>query len=227
MADALKTKILCEVMGDASPWLQGDKFDGTMNYTFRDLALRFFARSEIDGPSFLDGASRMWAQYSWSATLTSQNLLSSHDTPRFLTECGGEIWRLKLATVFQLTFPGAPGIYYGDEIGLEGGDDPGSRGAFPKDALPVVHEIHSSIKDLVALRRIEPALVDGEWRPLIGEGGLVVFERRRGGRRVVVAINMSDRARSIEMEEVSEILWGDGLIDGTSLVIEPRSAVVA
>lgn len=218
--------LLSEVMGDASPWLQGDRFDATMNYTFRDLALRFFGRDEIDGQGLIDGVSRMWAQYAWPVTLANQNLLGSHDTPRLLTECGGEMWRARLATVFQMTYPGSPGIYYGDEVGLEGGDDPGSRGAFPDAALPPDHEIHDAIKELAALRRSEPALTKGEWRPLTADGRLVAFERNLEERRLVVAINAGDGEAAVDVGMGSDVLWGSGRVDGPSIFVPPRAAVV-
>ena len=59
------------------------------------------------------------------------NLLGSHDMARFLTLARGDLSALRLATAFQMTYPGAPSIYYGDEIGMAGGHDPANRGAFP------------------------------------------------------------------------------------------------
>ena len=61
------------------------------------------------------------------------NLLGSHDMARFLTLARGDRSALRLATLFQMTYPGAPSIYYGDEIGMAGGHDPANRGAFPWD----------------------------------------------------------------------------------------------
>jgi cyclomaltodextrinase len=218
--------LLAEVMGDTSTWLQGDRFDATMNYTFRDLCLRFFADGELDGRGMIDGLSGMWAQYAWPVTLANQNLLGSHDTPRFLTESGGEVWRLRLATVLQLTFPGAPGIYYGDEVGLEGHDDPGCRGAFPWDSDPAKHVVHQTIRQLTALRRSEPALTVGEWRPVDATSDLIVFERVLGTRRLVVGINRSSRSALIAAA-ASEILWGEGRLQRGLFEVAPRSAVVA
>lgn len=220
--------LLCEVMGDAGDWLQGDRFDATMNYTFRDLALRFFARDEIDGAALLDDAARLIAQYPWAVTLVNQNLIGSHDTPRFLSEAGGDVWRLRLATVFQLTFPGAPGIYYGDEVAMTGGDDPGSRGAFPWEIAGGGHDLQETIRRLAALRRSEPALVTGDWRPVHGAGGLVAFERRLGRRRVLVAINRSGRpARVPAGPGWRRLLWGSGRVEGGEVVVGARSAVLA
>lgn len=219
--------LLAEIMGDTSAWLQGDRFDATMNYTFRDLAIRFLATDDLDGASMVDGLSRMWAQYAWSSTLANQNLIGSHDTPRFLTEAGGEVWRSRLATVLQMTMPGAPGIYYGDEVGLEGGDDPGCRGAFPWESDPMEHEIHRVIRELAGLRRSEPALVTGHWRPMHGADGTIVFQRILEERVVVVALNKSQDPVPYELgESWKEVVWGDGSLAAGVLTIEPRSAVV-
>ena len=76
-------------MGDASRWLEGDAFDGTMNYTFRDLAVRYFADRSFEGERLVAGVTRMLAGYPRAAIEASQNLLSSHDRPRFLHLCAG------------------------------------------------------------------------------------------------------------------------------------------
>ena len=86
--------LLAEIMGDASPWLQGDRFDATMNYTFRDLCLGYFATRELGTGAFLDGFTRMLAAYAPEVTEVNQNLLSSHDTERFLHMAGDERARL-------------------------------------------------------------------------------------------------------------------------------------
>lgn len=219
--------LLCEVMGDAGQWLQGDRFDATMNYTFRDIALGFFARDELDGQGLLDHAARLLALYSWETTLVNQNLIGSHDTPRFLTEAGGEEWRLRLATVFQLTFPGAPGIYYGDEVGLAGGEDPGSRGAFPWEPDPSRHPVAQTIGRLTAIRRRRPELVEGGWRPLVGRGGLVAYERVLERRRTLVVINRGRRAVTLELPRRARVGWGEGSIEGRVMEIPPRQAALA
>lgn len=219
--------LLCEIMGDASSWLQGDKFDATMNYTFRDLCVRFLATEEIDGHEMLDGLARSWAQYAWPVTLASQNLIGSHDTPRFLTEAGGEVWRLDLATVMQLTFPGAPGVLYGDEMELEGGHDPGMRAAFPWNEDPDDHLVFRTMRDLTAVRRSEPALVTGEWRPLNAAEDVIAFSRvASAGRTLVTVVNRSHAAESIDVGPASEVVWGRGSIDRSHVRVEAHSAVV-
>lgn len=218
--------LLSEVMGDAGVWLQGGRFDATMNYTFRDLCLRFFAQGELTGEEMIDGLSRLWAQYAWPVTLASHNLIGSHDTARFLTEAGGDVWRLRLATVLQLTYPGAPGIYYGDEIEMTGGEEPASRGAFDWDTDPESHEVFRTIRDLARLRNSEPALKVGDWRPVAGQEEMFAFERTFDGRRLVVLLNRSDALQTVAVGPVAEVLWGDGVLHGESVEVPPHSAVV-
>lgn len=224
-AVAPDTYLLAEIMGDAGPWLQGDRFDATMNYTFRSIALGFFATGELDGPALVDHLSRLVAQYAWPVTLVNHNLLDSHDTPRFVTEARGETWRALLATVLQLTFPGAPGIYYGNEVGLEGGDDPGSRAAFPWDD-PASHPIHTTIRDLTRIRHRRRSLREGRFEPVTATPNLVVFERCAGRERTTVAINRGRRSATFEPTRRLMVRWGGAVIRDGVVTVDPWSAAL-
>ena len=90
----------------------------------------------MDGAAFAAELERLLGLYDPAVIAVQFNLLGSHDTPRFVTVCGGDRVGLRLATLIQMTLPGAPSIYYGDEIGMEGGVDPANRGAFPPTAPP-------------------------------------------------------------------------------------------
>ena len=217
--------LIGEFMGDAGAWLQGDSFDATMNYTFRDICLRYLARHEIDAVEAADDLARLWAQYAWPVTLANQNLIGSHDTARFLSVADGDEWRLRLATILSLTYPGAPGIYYGDEVGLLGENDPGSRNAFPWEPSPASHPLHRTITELTALRRAHPALVKGEWRPHLAKGGLLAFERRLGRKRLLVVINRGKRRR-IDLPSAGKVLWGDAVLEKRRLTVAAREAAI-
>ena len=206
--------LLAEIMGDASPWLQGDRFDATMNYTFRDLGVGYFATRELETAAFLDGFTRMLGAYAPEVTEANQNLLSSHDTERFLHVAGGERERLVPAVLFQLTAPGAPGLYYGDEVGMSGGEEPASRGAFPW------HEpeswdtgLQEMVRALTGLRRDHPALRRGAWR-LRWEGEeAFAFSRVLDGEEVVVLVNRGPVLDRVEMPVAAgapRVLWGEG-----------------
>lgn len=120
--------LLAENWHDASDYLKGDEFDAAMNYRyFQQPATDFFARKNISADEFVG---RLRNNYPEAAQRAAFNLLGSHDTPRFITEAGGDWYRMRPAAIFQMTYVGAPVVYYGDEIGMEGGKDPGSRGSF-------------------------------------------------------------------------------------------------
>jgi glycosidase len=121
-----------ETFKDASGMVQGDQFDGAMNYAhFLQPSVDFFAKKQISTDDFV---ARLQNNYPKDAKLSMLNSLESHDTPRFITQAGGDWYRARPAAIFQLTYQGAPSIYYGAEIGMEGGPDPDSRRAFDWDA---------------------------------------------------------------------------------------------
>lgn len=212
--------LIAEILGDAGPWLQGDTFDGTMNYTFRQLALDFFARASTGGHTLADGLARMYASYEPNAIAASQNLLGSHDTPRFLHEAGGDPERLRLATVLQMALPGAPGLYYGDEVGMSGGDDPGSRGAFPwhepdrwdRDQLEVV-------RSLSALRRTHPALRSGRLDIVARTDNGIAILRSGSGERILVVLDRTGEQQQMTLPVAGNrptVIWGDGQATSTA-----------
>ena len=223
------TYLLAEVMGDGGDWLQGDRFDAVMNYTFRELALAFFARDDIDGTGLLDGFARLLSRYAWPVTLANHNLLGSHDTPRFRTEAGGDIDRVLLATVFQFTVPGAPGIYYGDEVGVKGGPDPHNRAAFPWEVEARGHPLSDAIRGLTALRRELPALRFGKWTPIDSRGRTVAYRRTWEGEHVDVMINLDDAPVTLDTRrQLSSVRWGEAEVTGTRLRVPGgRAAVVS
>ncbi len=119
--------IVGEVWHDALPWLLGDQFDGVTNYPLREACLDYFARNRISADGFAQALVRNLFMYPRPALQGCWNLLGSHDTERFMTACGGDVRKAALAAVFLFTWVGAPLIYYGDEIGMEGGPDPDCR----------------------------------------------------------------------------------------------------
>ncbi|MCW2955309.1 MAG: cyclomaltodextrinase [Thermoleophilia bacterium] len=126
--------LLAENWHDASGMLQGDQFDGAMNYKhFQVPAKEFFAQKNLTSDQFVQ---RLDNPYSAEARMGMFNLLDSHDTPRFITEAGGDWYRQRPAAIFQMTYVGAPVIYYGDEIAMEGAKDPDSRRGMEWEHVP-------------------------------------------------------------------------------------------
>jgi cyclomaltodextrinase len=222
--------LLAEIWGDTSAWLQGDQFDATMNYVLRDLALGYFASQRLDTLALIDGLLEMLALYASQVVGVTYNLISSHDTERFLTLCEGNVGRLKLATLFQLTLPGAPGIYYGDEVGLEGGRDPDCRRAFPWDRPESwQRDVLEMVRRLGRLRRDNPALRRGDFN-LVWQGEeAFAFLRRHEGQRMLVVINRGGELERLTLavsEAVPRVLWGDvGVtVEGEGIVVHGLGA---
>ena len=145
-----QTYIVGEVWGDATPWLHGDMWDAVMNYPVTAACLGFFGALHLDldlarQPSsfshlrkysaleFSAEINRVLHSYSHEVTVSQLNLLDSHDMPRFLSCCGDDRAALRMAWLFVCLLPGAPCVYYGDEVGLAGRHDPDCRRGFPWD----------------------------------------------------------------------------------------------
>lgn len=119
--------ILGEVWHSSQPWLSGDQFDGVMNYPVTETILAHFLTGELDAPALV---AQLADQRMWYRTPINQamlNLLDSHDTPRLLSQAGGDQALALQALVFMFLQPGMPGLYYGTEMGMTGGPDPDNR----------------------------------------------------------------------------------------------------
>jgi glycosidase len=158
--------ILGEIWDDGSPWLQGDQFDGVMNYPFRASCIDFFAAGKITVSEFDSALARQRRAYPPGVNSGLYNLLGSHDTERFLTVCRGDVSIWKLALLFQMTYPGAPSIYYGDEVGMTGGKDPGCRGTMVWDPPQQNGGMLRFTRDAIALRKKCAGLRRGSFAPL-------------------------------------------------------------
>jgi neopullulanase len=208
--------LIAEVMGDASPWLQGDAFDATMNYTFRALVLDYLATRQTGAAAFADGLERMYAGYAPEIAEACQNLIGSHDTARFLHEADGRPEALALATVLQMTLPGAPGLYYGDEVGMTGGEEPGSRGAFPwHDEASWLADQHRLVGTLTVLRRRHPELRTGRLRVVWHDDEAIAFTRSGETGRLLVVVNRgTDRRCAVPLGASSiELVAGGGVLE--------------
>ena len=225
--------IVGEIWGDASYWLDGTQFDGVMNYRFAEAAIAFaagdnylpeFCHGElkpyppISGTEYAMRIDALLKLYDWEIQLAQLNLLDSHDTPRMLTAVGEDKSSFMLATVLMMTFPGAPSIFYGDEVGLLGGKDPDCRRAFPEPANWDV-EILKDYKQLIALRHQYSALSTGTYKTLYAEQNLYVFARILDRQEVLIAVNAGkDQVDSVfgvtELQSQPEkVVYGSGRID--------------
>jgi len=182
-----------EIWQDASPWLDGTQFDAVMNYLFCDLCRDFFAHETLPVSAFAEGIEKLLKLYPWEATLAQLNLLGSHDIARFRTAAGGEISKFYAPILFQMTFPGAPCIYYGDEIGLEGAKDPDCRRCFPWDGTDWNHDLRNWVQSCIRLRHKHPALRTGSFQTLLTRkpSQIYAFARWNSQESLFVILNPS------------------------------------
>ena len=165
----------------------GRHFDCAMNYLFRSAVLEYFAYDAIDGYTFISRIEDMLMCYPEEVNDAMYNLLGSHDTPRFLTECGNEKWRLEMAVAFQIMFRGSPAIYYGDEIGMDGENDPGCRAGTTWDKID--SDLLNWVKYLISIRKTHSAVIDGKCSLSVRSDGCLVLERAQGSDRVTAVFN--------------------------------------
>ena len=183
--------LLGETWGDAGRLVNGNRLDSAMNYLFRDAAVAWLAKDALPASEFGCRLNRGLALYPGETNLRMYNLLDSHDTARFLYEAGGDKARLRLAVAMQMTFPGSPAIFYGDEIGLSGPNDPGCRMAMQWDGEKQDRQLLNWYRQLISLRLASDSLTDGDCRTVLADDGANVyaFSRWVPGEQTLVILN--------------------------------------
>ena len=246
--------IVGEIWHTAPEWLQGDRFDALMNYPLAEAILGFaggealneallhshheYARvGHLDGPACAARLSELLTIYDPDVVAVQLNLLGSHDAPRALSILGGDRRGMDLAVTLQATLPGAPCIYYGDEIGTLGGIDPDNRRAFPWEASRWDASLLDWTRRAFGLRHAEPLLRHGEVRIGAAAGQAFAFERVGDGGRLAVALNAGNEPSRIRLAEgadagVAVLLATHGqavpTVDGGAVDVDlpGRSAIV-
>jgi neopullulanase len=195
----------------------------------------------LKATEFADRIDDLLNLYDWQVTQVQLNLLSSHDMPRFLTLVRRDKEALKLATLFQMTFPGAPCVYYGDEVGMEGGADPECRRAFPWDEGHWDQDLLAFFRRAIALRQNHPALRCGRYVRLHADDhhNVYAFARQAEAETLVVVLNNGAESYAVDLHGAGLIpegvvlrdVWGGGeaqVVDGriSRAVVEPRSGAV-
>ncbi len=205
-----------EVWHRADRWLQGDQFDAVMNYQFTRAALSYcigakHAAKELlhdsyghvvnaDAAAFAEMLEQVQSWYPPEITYAQMNLLDSHDTARFLSIAKGDKSALKLGWLAMMTYPGAPTIYYGDEIGMEGGRDPDCRRGMIWDTARWDRDLFETAKKYIALRKKLRALRrPGGYARLAAQGMVYSFARQLEGETVIVALNAGEKAALLDL----------------------------
>lgn len=178
--------IVAEEWREPDQWLRGDTADGTMNYTLRDLILGFTADRTLSAQQFADGINELSKRIPLGFHRGMLNLLGSHDTERVRTRHGGDVGATLLAFTLMFASQGAPMIYYGDEVGMIGDTDPGSRAGMVWDRSKWAEPLYYGIRELARLRRRTEALSKGSQTVHALDPDTVMVERTLDRQRVAV-----------------------------------------
>ena len=179
--------IVGEYWKDASDYFKAPSFDSVMNYIFRDSAISY--ANGGSAKSFVNTTNAYIDKYPPQVLSSLWNMLGSHDTERIFTMLHENLWSLKIAVGLQMTFVGAPVIYYGDEIGMTGEDDPFCRKPFIWDKTKWNMEVFNYYKKLIEFRKEHKALREGTYKVLKTKIGAIIFERRFNEDKVIVITN--------------------------------------
>lgn len=211
--------ILGEIWHNSLPWLQGDQFDAVMNYPVGNSILEFFCKDLIDAEEFMGRLDAMFLAYPLQVNETAFNLLDSHDTARLLTVCKEDKKRMKLAAAFQLTYMGTPCIYYGDEVGMTGGNDPDCRKPMVWNEEKQDRELFEFYQTMIELRKNHKAFRDGSFKFLLAEKGSkqIIYKRSDETNDFIVAMNNSEEPIELTVPEIEgawEVVTGNGIASG-------------
>ncbi len=246
--------IVGEIWHEAQRWLKGDQFDATMNYLLTAASLSYFGADSLDmsvvnqsgglqnrvhpreAHAFGTEIDRLYQLYSEPVNFAQLNLLDSHDMARFLSCVSGDKRAFQQALLFIHSFPGAPCIYYGDEIGIDGGHDPDCRKSFPWDENRWAGALLTYTQACTRLRKDHPALRRGSFQQLHAEGRVYAFGRHWENQRLITAFNTGNQ----EQETLLDLkdfgggpyvsIFGKARVEtletGLQLKLGPKSSVV-
>jgi len=222
-----KAIILAEHYGDPSEWMKGDEWDSVMNYDAFMEPLTWFLtgmekhsddyRGELMGNTsfFWESIYRGYSKFLGPSIFVAMNELSNHDHSRFLTRTNHKVGRvaqlgveaagedinlavMREAVMVQMTWVGAPTIYYGDEAGLVGFTDPDNRRPYPWGKEN--QELLQYHKELISLRKICPELRRGATKDLTREYNILAYGRFTIEEQTVIIINNNDESRDLDLK---------------------------
>ena len=208
-----------EIWTDARRWLRGDMFDGVMNYLLPAAVMGYFAGEKmrvsisyggralapLGEAAFRGEIRRILDLYPLSVALSQMNIMTSHDTDRMRDAYGGDERLLRLGLVFTMAFPGAPNVYYGEEVGLEGLFNHGARQGMPWDEGRWDRGLLDLYRKLIRLRRTRPALADGEFELLDipGTKDLIACRRWDGSGELLFLLNRAAGTQCVQLDRVA------------------------
>lgn len=247
--------IVGEIWHEAAHWLQGDMFDAVMNYQLTGPVLNFFGAASlnktwehtdvklkpINAETFRKDIETMFGHYDWEINYAQMNMIDSHDMPRALWLVNNDKASHKLVVLCQMTIPGAPCVYYGDEVGMSAGTDPFCREALPWDKPEswdnTLREFYHAV---IALRNSYKVLRTGDFGFIHAKDKVVSYRRKLGNVEAVISFNAGKTAQAVTLSaqelghSAYSVIWplGNGSSSmvrnnaGVTIEIPPQSAVI-
>lgn len=190
--------ILGENLDDSTPWLQGDQMDGVMNY---DLAYPTWAyfQHRISLEEFRDTVIKYLAKTQKNVINHHFNLVGCHDTIRIKTRLDEDIRRVKLINLFMFTSAGTPNIYYGDEVGMSGQNDPDNRRCMLWNEKDQDLDFKSFMKTLIKLRATYHAFISPDYGFLDNEA--LIYTKESNNQKILVIMNNQDVSKTINLSK--------------------------
>ncbi len=196
------TLILGENWNDSNPWISNGQMDAVMNYGLLNPIWQFFGPNnqiKIDGENFMYQINKLILRYQANINCNMFNLLGCHDTARILNVCAENKKLLRLPYIFLFTFTGSPNIYYGDEIGLTGANDPDNRRTMPWDESLHDLDLKQFIKTLIKLRKEIKAFksVDVIWKNTLDN--VIVYEKQSDEETITIILNNNNEKKTLNL----------------------------
>ena len=230
--------------GKRRRYFRGRQLDSVMNYPVRNAILALVLRG--DSATFANILKELYSSYPTMVCDSLMNLLGTHDTERILTTLSGElpdgisnselsvfrlnreqreraISRLKLASILQFTVFGVPSVFYGDEVGLEGGHDPFCRMPYPWGKED--EQLRTHYQKLGDLRKSHSVFKHGDFSILSERDGFVAYERKDAAERILVLANAGNRAVSFRLDGAWKDLLVEEFVRG-DIAISPNTAMI-
>ena len=198
----------------------GDELDSVTNYPLRDVLIRFL-KKEIDKNYFIKKIMSIYENYPRENFYSNMNLLGNHDTERILTLLENNKKLLELAIAIQMTLPGVPLIYYGDEVGLTGGRDPQNRKPYPWGREN--KEILDLYKKLTTIRNKEDSLKKGDFNFIYDSEELLIYERIYENEKIIVIVNPYNKKINYELKNKYKVVIN--LIDKENGIVNENGNV--
>jgi cyclomaltodextrinase / maltogenic alpha-amylase / neopullulanase len=217
---------------DGNPrWVGPRHFDGLMHYPFRNALLDGLT-GKLNAVEFASRLEGLLTLYPRENAYAMYLPLGSHDTERIMTLLNANLAKAKLAFLLQFAYPGAPAIYYGDEIGLEGGKDPDNRRAFPWNPADWKGDLHPWVQELIDARKARPSVRWGEYVHITADAaaGWCAFARTFGGEKTLIVANLTEKL--VEASIPIAQFWADGravrsLLDSRPFVVQDGKITIS